>query len=179
MATAHVPGEDFDFTKVALQDPTAGGGRGGGYFSKAVCDGSRALLFQTTPSFSKAGIASTSRSSHIDIIVDKDSDLATWLGELEAHMLEEITQNASKWFTSPMTADEINYLLVPASKTYKKQMYMRATLPVTRYAGQGKGVSVFDESENPVPQNGHSRLNTIHRGYRGGRHAVHNYSNAA
>jgi hypothetical protein len=152
MATAHVPGEKFDFSKITLQDPTAGGGRGGGYFSKAVCDGSRALLFQTTPSFSKAGVASTSRSNHIDIIVDKDSELATWLGELEAHMLEEITQNASKWFTSPMTSDEINYLLVPASKMYKNQMYMRATLPVARYAGQGKSVSVFDESENPVPQ---------------------------
>ena len=152
MAAAHVPGEEFDFTKIALQDPTAGGGRGGGYFSKAICDGSRALLFQTPPSFSKAGIVSTSRSNHIDIIVDKDSNLATWLGDLEAHMLEEITQNAGKWFTSPMTADEINYLLVPASKTYKKQTYMRATLPVARYAGQGKGVSVFDESENPVSQ---------------------------
>ena len=152
MATAHVPGEEFDFTKVALQDPTAGGGRGAGYFSKAVFDDSRALLFQTPPSFSKAGIISTSRSNHIDIIIDNDSKLAAWLGDLEAHMLEEITQNAGKWFTSPMTSDEINYLLVPTSKMYKKQTYMRATLPVARYAGQGKGVFVFDESENPVPQ---------------------------
>ena len=152
MATAHVPGEEFDFAKIKLQDPIVGGGRGAGYFAKATCDDSRALLFQTPPSFSKAGIVSTSRSNHVDILINKDSELAAWLGELEAHMIEEITQNASKWFTSPMTADEINYLLVPTSKTYKKQMYMRATLPVARYAGQGKGVLVFDESETPVPQ---------------------------
>ena len=151
MATAHVPGEPFEFNSVTLADPTSGGQRGG-YFSRISRSDSTPLLVQTPDTTSKSGIATTTRSTHMDIEVDPESPLHQWLTDLESYILESITANSEKWFTSPMTADEISYLLVPVCKRQAKREFLRATIPVARYAAQSRGLLVFDENEVAQPQ---------------------------
>ena len=88
----------------------------------------------------------------MDIEVDPESPLHQWLADLESYILESITANSEKWFTSPMTADEISYLLVPVCKRQAKREFLRATIPVARYAAQSRGLLVFDENEVAQPQ---------------------------
>lgn len=151
MTTAHIPGDPFKFESIVFADPTSGGQRGG-YFSRLSCTDSAPLLIQTSATTSKSGITTTTRSTHIDIEIDPNSALHQWLADLENYILESITANSDKWFTSPMTADEISYLLVPVCKRQAKREFMRATIPVARYAAQSRGLSVFDENEVSQPQ---------------------------
>lgn len=146
MTIAHVPGEPFKFESIVFADPTSGGQRGG-YFSRLSCADSSPLLIQTSATTSKSGITTTTRSTHMDIEVESNSALHQWLSDLENYILESITANSDKWFTSPMTADEISYLLVPVCKRQASREFMRATIPVARYAAQSRGLSVFDENE--------------------------------
>lgn len=151
MASAHVPGESFEFDSVVFADPTSGGQRGG-YFSRISRSDSTPLLIQTPATTSKSGISTTTRSTHMDIEVERESALHQWLSDIESYILESITANSDKWFTSPMTADEISYLLVPVCKRQAKREFLRATIPVARYAAQSRGLSVFDENEVAQPQ---------------------------
>lgn len=151
MTVAHVPGEPFEFSSIVFADPTSGGQRGG-YFSRLSLPNSNPFLIQTPTTISKSGIATTTRSTHMDIEVESNSAMHQWLVDLESHILETITANSDKWFTSPMTADEISYLLVPICKRQAKREFMRATIPVARYAAQSRGLSVFDENEVAQPQ---------------------------
>jgi len=95
---------------------------------------------------------STSRSSHIDLVVDPDSDLCGWLADLEAKLVELIAAKASTWFTSAMSKDEIDYLLVPSCKTQRSTTSLRVTLPSKRYTGQNETVQFFDENKRPIPE---------------------------
>lgn len=88
----------------------------------------------------------------MDIEVEPSTALHQWLADLENYILDSITANSDKWFTSPMTADEISYLLVPVCKRQARKEFMRATIPVARYAAQSRGLSVFDENEVAQPQ---------------------------
>jgi len=151
MTVAHVPGEPFEFGSIVFADPTSGGQRGG-YFSRLSLPNSNPFLIQTPTTISKSGISTTTRSTHMDIEVESNSAMHQWLVDLESHILETITANSDKWFTSPMTADEISYLLVPICKRQAKREFMRATIPVARYAAQSRGLSVFDENEVAQPQ---------------------------
>lgn len=152
MVDAHVPGTPFDFETVILHNPISASQKGGGYFSQILKKDSRPLLVQTVASKSKAGLTKGARVGHLDVIVDPDGLLCEWLADLEAALVDQIARNASVWFTSAMDRDEVDYLLIPTCKTYRKQTAMRTLVPVPRYTDQVNSVMFFDENERPVPR---------------------------
>ena len=146
----HIPGQPFSpADDLQLIEPSTLP-RHGGYFSAVERTGGGPLLFQTPRCLSKAGIVETARGTHIDIVLDPDSEVGLWLAEVEAFAIATVAANAATWFTTPMPQDEIDYLFVSCCKRLKTKSVVRAVVREPRYAGQTGGLLVFAEDEKPL-----------------------------
>ena len=141
------PTNDFDFTKVSLDDPQPV--QGGSYFTKLTIDKNN-LHLQLPKCVTKQGIVQTKKNTYCDLLYDKDNqdDLVDWILSLEETCRKLIYKKRDLWFSNDFTEDDIETLTSPVFRLHSsgKKLLVRTYIDVNRNTGNPRCFA-YDENE--------------------------------
>lgn len=142
------PTQDFDFSKVTLQNPEVI--QGGSYFCKLLCNDNDFLL-QTPKCYTKNGIITTGKKVYSDLCFSQDNTtLSTWLQHLEKHLHILLHEKKDIWFQNEMSLDDIEYLFSNSCRSYKDGFLIRTFLKQSRNFRNLDNFIVYDDNENKL-----------------------------
>ena len=142
------PTQEFDFSKVSLQNPEVI--QGGSYFCKLLCDDNDFLL-QTPKCYTKNGIITTGKKIYSDLRFSEDNEtFFNWLQHLEKHLHKLLYEKKDVWFQNEMTLDDIEYLFSNSYRSYKNGFLIRTFLKQSRNFRNVDNFIVYDDNENKL-----------------------------
>ena len=142
------PTQEFDFSKVTLQNPEVI--QGGSYFCKLLCQDNDFLL-QTPKCYTKNGIITTGKKIYSDLRFSQDNEtFFKWLQHLEKHLHKLLYEKKDVWFQNEMTLDDIEYLFSNCYRSYKNGFLIRTFLKQSRNFRNVDNFIVYDDNENKL-----------------------------
>lgn len=142
------PTQDFDFSKVTLQNPEVI--QGGSYFCKLLCQENDFLL-QTPKCYTKNGIITTGKKIYSDLRFSQDNEtFFKWLQHLEKHLHKLLYEKKDVWFQNEMSLDDIEYLFSNCYRSYKNGFLIRTFLKQSRNFRNLDNFIVYDDNENKL-----------------------------
>lgn len=145
------PNRDYKFDELELGSPQAIQG-GGAYFAK-IMQGTEQARVQFPKCTTKSGIVTTKRSTYLDFMYDRDSNLevVSWSEKLVEKVTKLIDEKKALWFSNDLTADGIENMFNSIHRDYKSRtkILIRASIETLRGSNELK-CKIYDESENIV-----------------------------
>jgi len=147
------PTSSFDFNLVYLDNPAPL--HGGSFFTKIkYTDKELPLYIQFPKCISKSGINknNTSKKSYIDLQFNYfETDILTWMENLENKCRELIYNNRELWFQTEMLEEDIENMFISPIKPYKsgKFLIIRVHIPTTKHIHQNACL-IYDENERTL-----------------------------
>lgn len=142
------PTQEFDFSKVSLQNPEVI--QGGSYFCKLLYQDNDFLL-QTPKCYTKNGIITTGKKIYSDLRFSEDNEtFFNWLQHLEKHLHKLLYEKKDVWFQNEMTLDDIEYLFSNSYRSYKNGFLIRTFLKQSRNFRNVDNFIVYDDNENKL-----------------------------
>lgn len=145
------PNSDYKFDELELGSPQAMQG-GGSYFAK-IMQGTEQARVQFPRCTTKSGIVTTKRSTYLDLMYDRDSnlELVSWLEKLVDTVTKLIDEKKALWFSNDLTKDDIENMFNSIHRDYKSgtKILIRASIDTLRGSNELK-CKIYDESEKIV-----------------------------
>ena len=147
------PSESFDFSQITLDNPAPL--NGGSFFTKIkFTEKGLPLYIQYPKCLSKNGFNknTTSKKSFIDLQFNFfETDILTWMENLENRCRELIYEKRELWFQSEMGEEDIENMFISPTKPYKsgKFLIIRSFIPTSKHIKQ-EGCLVYDENERTL-----------------------------
>ena len=147
------PDSNFDFSQISLENPAPL--QGGSFFTKLnFGNKSLPLYLQLPKCFSKNGMIKNSgtKKSYIDLQFNYfETDLLTWMENLEIRCRELIFSKKDLWFQSEMQEEDIENMFINPIKPYKsgKFLIIRSHIPMSKHIKQ-EGCLIYDENERTL-----------------------------
>jgi len=147
------PDSNFDFSQISLENPAPL--QGGSFFTKLnFGNKSLPLYLQLPKCFSKNGMIKNSgtKKSYIDLQFNYfESDLLSWMENLEIRCRELIFSKKDLWFQSEMQEEDIENMFINPIKPYKsgKFLIIRSHIPMSKHIKQ-EGCLIYDENERTL-----------------------------
>ena len=145
------PNSDYKFDELELGSPQAMQG-GGAYFAK-ITQGTEQARVQFPRCTTKSGIVTTKRSTYLDLMYDRDSNLevVSWSEKLVDRVTKLIDEKKALWFSNDLTTDDIENMFNSIHRDYKSgtKILIRATIDTLRGSNELK-CKIYDESEKIV-----------------------------
>ena len=147
------PTESFDFSQITLDNPAPL--NGGSFFTKIkFTEKGLPLYIQYPKCLSKNGFNknTTSKKSFIDLQFNFfETDILTWMENLENKCRQLIYEKRELWFQSEMGEEDIENMFISPIKPYKsgKFLIIRSFIPTSKHIKQ-EGCLVYDENERTL-----------------------------
>ena len=147
------PDSNFDFSQISLENPAPL--QGGSFFTKLnFGNKSLPLYLQLPKCFSKNGMIKNpgTKKSYIDLQFNYfETDLLTWMENLEIRCRELIFSKKDLWFQSEMQEEDIENMFINPIKPYKsgKFLIIRSHIPMSKHIKQ-EGCLIYDENERTL-----------------------------
>jgi len=147
------PDSNFDFSQISLENPAPL--QGGSFFTKLnFGNKSLPLYLQLPKCFSKNGMIKNmgTKKSYIDLQFNYfESDLLSWMENLEIRCRELIFSKKDLWFQSEMQEEDIENMFINPIKPYKsgKFLIIRSHIPMSKHIKQ-EGCLIYDENERTL-----------------------------
>ncbi len=147
------PNSNFDFSQISLENPAPL--QGGSFFTKLnFGNKSLPLYLQLPKCFSKNGMIKNAgtKKSYIDLQFNYfESDLLSWMENLEIRCRELIFSKKDLWFQSEMQEEDIENMFINPIKPYKsgKFLIIRSHIPMSKHIKQ-EGCLIYDENERTL-----------------------------
>lgn len=145
------PNSDYKFDELELGSPQAMQG-GGAYFAKIMRRTEEASV-QFPRCTTKSGIVTTKRSTYLDLMYDRDSNLevVSWSEKLVDKVTKLIDEKKALWFSNDLTTDDIENMFNSIHRDYKSgtKILIRASIDTLRGSNEVK-CKIYDESEKIV-----------------------------
>lgn len=145
------PNSDYKFDELELGSPQAMQG-GGAYFAK-IMQGTEQATVQFPRCTTKSGIVTTKRSTYLDLMYDRDSNLAviSWSEKLVDKITKLIDEKKALWFSNDLTTDDIENMFNSIHRDYKSgtKILIRVNIDTLRGSNELK-CKIYDESEKIV-----------------------------
>ena len=145
-----IPSADFDFSKIILDNPAPL--HGGSFFTKIkFADKALPLYVQFPKCISKNGLNknNASKKTSIDLQFNYfETDILTWMENLEIRCRELIYEKRELWFQSEMLEEDIESMFISPIKPYRsgKFLIIRTYIPTSKHIRQ-EGCLIYDENE--------------------------------
>ena len=158
------PSDKFDFSKLNLENPVPL--QGGNFFTKLnFSDKQLPLLVQLPKCNTKHGLIKTqsSKKSYTDLLFNYfETDVLTWLENLEIKCRELIFSKKDIWFQTEMDLDDIENMFISPAKSFKsgKFITVRAYIPFTKHIKK-EYCLIYDENERSLDASAINETATI------------------
>ena len=143
--------KELDYDSFLLSNPN--GVQGGSYMTKITSNGNQGLFFQTPKLNTKQGIVITDKKSYFDIMIDRgDSELISWVENLEECLQKKIYEKRKIWFETELDMEDIQNTMTPLLRPFRGGKYhlLRVSVPSMKsMIGQSRG-AIYDENENVI-----------------------------
>ena len=141
----------LDYDSFLLSNPN--GVQGGSYMTKITSNGNQGLFFQTPKLNTKQGIVITDKKSYFDIMIDRgDSELISWVENLEECLQKKIYEKRKIWFETELDMEDIQNTMTPLLRPFRGGKYhlLRVSIPSMKsMIGQSR-CAIYDENENVI-----------------------------
>lgn len=144
------PDTKFDFSQISLDNPVPL--QGGSFFTKLKFSNKGLPLYLQLPKcISKNGMIKNmgTKKSYIDLQFNYfETDLLTWIENLENRCRELIFEKKDLWFQTEMLEEDIENMFINPIKPYKsgKFLIIRSNIPMSKHIRQ-EGCLIYDENE--------------------------------
>lgn len=148
-----IPSADFDFSKIILDNPAPL--HGGSFFTKIkFLDKGLPFYVQFPKCVSKNGLNknNASKKTSIDLQFNYfETDILTWMENLENRCRELIFEKRELWFQSEMLEEDIESMFISPIKPYRsgKFLIIRTYIPTSKHIKQ-EGCLIYDENERTL-----------------------------
>ena len=143
--------KELDYDSFLLSNPN--GVQGGSYMTKITSNGNQGLFFQTPKLNTKQGIVITDKKSYFDIMIDRgDSELISWVENLEECLQKKIYEKRKIWFETELDMEDIQNTMTPLLRPFRGGKYhlLRVSVPSMKsMIGQSR-CAIYDENENVI-----------------------------
>tara|TARA_R110002074_G_scaffold174512_1_gene337496 strand:- start:616 stop:1833 length:1218 start_codon:yes stop_codon:yes gene_type:complete len=143
--------KELDYDSFSLSNPN--GVQGGSYMTKITSNGNQGLFFQTPKLNTKQGIVITDKKSYFDIMIDRgDSELISWVENLEECLQKKIYEKRKIWFETELDMEDIQNTMTPLLRPFRGGKYhlLRVSVPSMKsMIGQSR-CAIYDENENVI-----------------------------
>ena len=145
-----IPSANFDFSNIVLDNPAPL--HGGSFFTKIkFADKALPLYVQFPKCVSKNGLNknNASKKTSIDLQFNYfETDILTWMENLEIRCRELIYEKRELWFQSEMLEEDIENMFISPIKPFRsgKFLIIRTHIPTSRHIRQ-EGCLIYDENE--------------------------------
>ena len=137
--------------KITLCNPN--GVQGGSYMTKVKYEDSFGFYFQTPKLDTKQGIIMTDKKNYFDLMIDSsNSDILTWVENLEECLQKKIYEKRNMWFETELDMEDIQNTMTPLLRPFRGGKYnlLRVAIPtVKNLVGQTR-CAIYDENENMI-----------------------------
>ena len=147
------PDTKFDFSQISLDNPAPL--QGGSFFTKLKFGNKGLPLYLQLPKcISKNGMIKNlgTKKSFIDLQFNYfETDLLTWIENLEIKCRELIFEKKDLWFQTEMLEEDIESMFISPIKPYKsgKFLIIRSHIPMSKHIKQ-EGCLIYDENERTL-----------------------------
>jgi hypothetical protein len=147
------PDTKFDFSQISLDNPAPL--QGGSFFTKLKFSNKGLPLYLQLPKcISKNGMIKNmgTKKSYIDLQFNYfETDLLTWMENLENKCRELIFEKKDLWFQTEMLEEDIENMFINPIKPYKsgKFLIIRSNIPMSKHIKQ-EGCLIYDENERTL-----------------------------
>jgi len=147
------PNTEFDFSQITLDNPAPL--QGGSFFTKLKLGNKALPLYLQLPKcISKNGMIKNlgTKKSFIDLQFNYfETDLLTWIENLEIKCRELIFEKKDLWFQTDMLEEDIESMFISPIKPYRsgKFLIIRSHIPVSKHIKQ-EGCLIYDENERTL-----------------------------
>jgi len=147
------PDTKFDFSQISLDNPAPL--QGGSFFTKLKFGNKALPLYLQLPKcISKNGMIKNlgTKKSFIDLQFNYfETDLLTWIENLEIKCRELIFEKKDLWFQTEMLEEDIESMFISPIKPYKsgKFLIIRSHIPMSKHIKQ-EGCLIYDENERTL-----------------------------
>jgi hypothetical protein len=147
------PNTKFDFSQISLDNPAPL--QGGSFFTKLKFSNKGLPLYLQLPKcVSKNGMIKNigTKKSYIDLQFNYfETDLLTWMENLENRCRELIFEKKDLWFQTEMIEEDIENMFINPIKPYKsgKFLIIRSNVPMSKHIKQ-EGCLIYDENERTL-----------------------------
>lgn len=147
------PDTKFDFSQISLDNPAPL--QGGSFFTKLKFSNKGLPLYLQLPKcVSKNGMIKNigTKKSYIDLQFNYfETDLLTWMENLENRCRELIFEKKDLWFQTEMIEEDIENMFINPIKPYKsgKFLIIRSNVPMSKHIKQ-EGCLIYDENERTL-----------------------------
>ena len=147
------PDTQFDFSQISLENPAPL--QGGSFFTKLKFSNKGLPLYLQLPKcISKNGMIKNigTKKSYIDLQFNYfETDLLTWMENLENRCRELIFEKKDLWFQTEMLEEDIENMFINPIKPYKsgKFLIIRSHIPMSKHIKQ-EGCLIYDENERTL-----------------------------
>jgi hypothetical protein len=151
-----IPNADYDFSQIILDNPAPL--HGGSFFTKIkFADKGLPLYVQFPKCVSKSGVNknNASKKTSIDLQFNYfETDILTWMENLENKCRELIYEKRELWFQSEMLEEDIESMFISPIKPYRsgKFLIIRTYIPTSKHIRQ-EGCLIYDENERMLDSN--------------------------
>ncbi len=147
------PDTKFDFSQISLDNPAPL--QGGSFFTKLKFSNKGLPSYLQLPKcVSKNGMIKNmgTKKSYIDLQFNYfETDLLTWMENLENRCRELIFEKKDLWFQTEMLEEDIENMFINPIKPYKsgKFLIIRSNIPMSKHIKQ-EGCLIYDENERTL-----------------------------
>ena len=144
------PNSEYNFDEMGLDTPNPL--QGGSFYTKISHTSKKLPLYVQLPKCkTKNGITRNSslKKSYCDLMFSTyDTELITWMENLESKCRDLIFNKKDIWFQNEMTLDDIENVFISPMKSYKsgKFIIIRAHIPSTKQIRR-ESCMIYDENE--------------------------------
>ena len=143
------PDNNFDFTKLSLDNVQLVGTHSDVYFTRLLLN-NKPLFIQTNNSLTKQGIVTTAggKKCYCDLIFDSSSEiLINWFENLEETCKTLIFDKSEEWFQNTLDKNDVDSTFNPVMRIYKsgKCYLLRTNIKVTKNTPI---IKIYNENEH-------------------------------